>query len=126
MILMRGTDRHYSRTSPQANETAGPRLIRARRQPRGRLPRRGPAVGDAVGDISSSEATAGGEEAWMLGDPALDRGHPRQVAELVLRGGSIAPVDARQHRLARDSQQRTKRRPRQRYEFRVGSVERLR
>ena len=59
--------------------------VRACRQPLGRLPGGGAPVGHAVGDPDASEAAAGDEQSWMAATRALDRGHPRQVADLVLR-----------------------------------------
>ncbi len=86
------------------------------------LPGGRPTVGDAVGDADAAKSAAGDEDARSPREAAIDCVDPRRVADFVLGGAALPAIDARQQRLAAETDERRQRRKRSRNELFVGAA----
>src|SRR5258706_6072241 len=84
------------------------------------------SIRDAIRNPHAAETAAGREEPRMVRERAIDRGHPLEVTDLVLRVAALPAIHAREQRRASDAEERPQCRQRHRHEIAVGTIERLR
>src|SRR5262245_4663228 len=74
------------------------------RQPGRAISRRGPGIGDAVGNAHATESAAGEEQSGIGAERAVDVLHALQVSDFVLGACARKPIDASECRRASDAE----------------------